>query len=179
MMPQRERVVESPFKHHRKWRNSSLWYGNLLGTHEVPALTTKPFSGAKVKTSVLVPVPANTSVIVSWNTEAFDTDNYHAAGSTRLTAPVAGKYLIAYHISWSDAGGCLDSWRQISLLVNGASVKSGNYDWTTCQGNISASLVLQAAAGDYFEVSVAQDPPGMEVGYVDTNSWFSIVYLGN
>lgn len=76
-----------------------------------------PFVGCKVYRSAAFTVPANVSTPISWDTEAWDTDDFWAIGNpTKIIIPAgfAGKYAIA-------GGGVFDtknSRKAISIFQN-------------------------------------------------------------
>lgn len=94
---------------------------------------------------------ASTGTIVSWNTvdhEVGSTTLWDVANPTRLTAPVAGTYLVV-----ADIAAESDSVGQIAILKNGAVVHNGTVPrfWT---GSGSTTALVRLSAGDYIECKV-------------------------
>jgi hypothetical protein len=130
-----------------------------------------PDISARVTNSADIPVPNNTDVTLSFDSERWDTAGLHDAGTPqRLTIPQAGKYLVFCHLSWKTQGG---GSRLVSIVRNGDLVIATDNE----QGDpahhteLTVSTAWGFAAGDYVEVHVAQDsgttvniaanPPGL------------------
>ena len=105
-------------------------------------------------------IPSSSSTTLTYNTEDFDTANLHSTTSntSRLTAPVAGKYLITASAEWTNN----TSGRRILILeLNGTtqimrdSVSPNNDSGIGPEQSVET--VYQLAAGDYVEVIAYQD----------------------
>ncbi len=119
--------------------------------------------GARVRRTTLALVDSNVTAVLSYNATDFNVGGvFNAARPTRMTAPVAGRYLIVANARWeSDAAGR----RTIALEVNGtaAQIARSNVSgyW---QGGVvplspeqSVQAVYRLKAGDYVEVWAYQD----------------------
>jgi len=121
------------------------------------------YSGASVYNSAYISIPNNTDTVLTFNTENFDTNSYHSTSTntSRLTVPAAGKYLITVTIGFSNNA---TGYRYAIIKKNGSTnvsqvginpTPSGTYD-----AQLSNSVVVDAAASDYFEVQVFQNSGG-------------------
>jgi len=144
------------------------------------------FSGASVYNSgTPQSIPNITETTVVFNSEYFDTDNYHSTSSNtgRLTIPTgkSGKYLLIGRVWWDvNATG----YRQLKLNKNGSLIGLTNFNnngasiEVTCQ----ISVVVNATAGDYYDLSVVQNRGGalslLENGSNPGCNQFDIYYLG-
>lgn len=95
---------------------------------------------------------ASAGTIVSWDTvdhEVGATTLWDVGNPTRLTAPVAGTYLVI-----ADIAAESDSIGQITILKNTAAVHNNTAPrfWT---GSGAASALVRLAAGDYIECKVS------------------------
>ncbi len=114
-------------------------------------------SGASVYNSVSQAITTATVTLLTFNSEQFDTDSFHdtSSNTSRLTAPVAGKYVIVASIVFdvNSVGR-----RQFFFRKNGTDlfgsvqevepVTTGGY--SVCKGN----LLVDLAQGDYVECVV-------------------------
>lgn len=112
--------------------------------------------GARVRSSVNQSIPTSALTALTFNTaDANVGDLFSAAQPTRLTAPVAGTYLVTATVQWSNgAGGS----RRLTLRVNGATPIAAvdgppNGDGTLDQ---NVATVHHLNAGDYVEAVVWQ-----------------------
>lgn len=95
---------------------------------------------------------ASTGSVVSWDTvdhEVGATTLWDVGSPTRLTAPVAGTYMVVANIAAES-----DSIGQITILKNGAAVHNNTVPrfWT---GSGFASALVRLSAGDYIECKVS------------------------
>jgi hypothetical protein len=130
-----------------------------IGTAKVGAIP-----GARVRNTVGAgtSAPDSTLVTLSFDTEDFDVGNLHSSttNASRLTAPVAGKYLVMASARWSaNTVG-----RRLLILE-----RNGNFSDQPARDSVSPNMsgaqgpeqtletVLQLAAGDYVTVIAYQD----------------------
>ena len=142
--------------------------GDLSGSYPNPtiangAVGTAKFGtipGARVRNSSGETIPSSSSTTLTYNTEDFDTANLHSTTTTtsRLIAPVAGKYMIMASAEWTTN----TSGRRILILeLNGTtqimrdSVSPNNDSGIGPEQEVET--VYQLAAGDYVEVVAYQD----------------------
>ena len=140
----------------------------------------RPFSGASVYTSVNITIPNATVLVVPWNSEHFDTDNYHQGPFTvRLTVPSDGLYRVTVN-HWffpSALGSRFGSFRQNGFQNAFCfAFRASDLGGTVGTG----SLMFEALAGDFFTTHVFQNSGGALalLGTVN-NSRFQIQRLGD
>jgi hypothetical protein len=122
---------------------------------------------------------------VTWDSERFDTDGFHSTSTntSRITIPTGkgGKYLFVWNHHWH---GSATGERYTQLYKNGSATdmidggKRNNFNVNA--GNTQgAAQIVNAVAGDYFEV-FAQQTSGGNLGVTVANEYnqFSCVYLG-
>lgn len=119
-------------------------------------------SGARVTNSAPVLVGSGGTVALGFDTERFDTDDYHdnAITPSRLTAPEDGIYTISGSVEWSagvDAPG--ESFRNLAVRLNGtvfiAQQRVVPIDGATTLMAISTTYQLEA--GDFVELVVSHN----------------------
>ena len=127
-----------------------------------------------------ISVSNNTDTVVTWDTEAYDTDSFHSTvtNTSRMTIPTGkgGKYIVTSKFRWdtNTTGN-----RSVTFYVNGTGV-----DGTNIAGNYASpfqvyTAVLNVSAGDYVEVYAFQDSGGTRTLNLNQNqSKFTISYLG-
>jgi len=138
------------------------------------------FSGCRVTRSADLSLAISTNTTVAWNTETFDVGGYHdnSANTTRLTVTNAGYYSLTYLVQWalSSSSGTVSA----IILKNGAVILNQDIIHTG-PTNQAMSVVVSAAANDYYELRVYQvnaDNDTVSVVGAATGSFFSIVSLG-
>ncbi len=140
----------------------------------------RPFSGASVYTSFNVTIPNFLVVVITWNSEHFDTDNYHSLPfNARLTAPSDGLYRITVN-HWF-APNALGS-RFGSFRLNGfQNAFAFAFRASSLGGTVgTGSLMFEATAGDFFTTHVFQDSGGpVDLLGTVNNSRFQIQRLGD
>jgi hypothetical protein len=97
--------------------------------------------------------------VVSFDAEAFDTDKLHSntTNPTRLTAPIAGIYLVTGNLYWAAGTGT----RQTYVTVNGDpnhGVDSNFVPATSRQESVAGLIRLEK--GDYVELTGFEDAAG-------------------
>lgn len=123
----------------------------------------------------------NTLTALAFNSERFDTDTLHdtATNNSRLTATVAGVYLMTSSIQWaSDSVG----FRQLTHRVNGATFINAELDDIDSAQTHQQSIttIYKLAANDYVETVVRQTSGAALDCQTSANyaPEFSMSYLG-
>ena len=138
---------------------------------------------AQVSRSTSQSINSDTLTAIQWNVEQVDTDGIHdnVTNNTRLTAPLAGKYLICANVGFAaNAVGR----RGLLFQKNGANLGVGQYIQATTTGEavVSAAIIVSLAATDYVEVLAQQVSGGaLNVLGDDTFQSFSsasLAYIG-
>jgi hypothetical protein len=111
----------------------------------------------RVYNSSPIAVAPNTDVVLSFDSERWDTANLHDPGMpSRLTAPVAGKYLIICEVSFPTNGigsrGLIVVRNGVDQLAVGHEVAAASY-----YTELTAITHYQLAAGDWVEAHVSQE----------------------
>jgi hypothetical protein len=123
-------------------------------------LTTKQFGalpGARVRSTASQSIPTSTLTALTFNTvDANAGGVFKLAQPTRLTAPVAGTYIITASVSWSNSAA---GNRELIIEVNGTTdigvVSDGpSAVMTAPQQNVATTYHLQK--GDYVRAMVWQ-----------------------
>jgi hypothetical protein len=106
---------------------------------------------------------AHAGETVPWDGEAFDTNGFHdnSTNPERLTVPTGqgGLYLVVAGLKSSVVGGSEKRWIQ-SLTKNNTAIRGGTVEVqqrSTSPSAVSVSVVVEAAAADYFAVDLYQD----------------------
>lgn len=94
-------------------------------------------------------ISSGVTTTLAFDTELYDTAALHdSGGNTKLTVPVAGKYLVYAGTAW----GASAAYRQTDIRLNGTtSVARASQ---TSDGVTNPFVVLDLEAGDYLEVRV-------------------------
>lgn len=128
---------------------------SILGT-KIGALP-----GARVYNNAALTIPHDTETLLTFNTERFDSDALHD-GSTnpgRITASLAGAYVITAHIAWTaNATGN----RRLSIFHSG-SISIASTSTATISGVVvrqSVSTVFHLEAGEWVEAHAYQNSGG-------------------
>ncbi len=135
----------------------------------------------RVYNSGNVSIPDSAETAVTWDSEDFDTDAMHsvASNTNRLTAPIAGKYIIMATIGWAANATGL---RNVIIKYNGtthiADVDDNPPGAVAFRQFIVAPYHL--AAADYVECMAWQNSGGALNVERSANrfSWFSMVWQG-
>jgi len=124
----------------------------------------------------------NSSTIITWNTESFDTDSFHSTSSntSRITIPSGkgGKYLFISHLALNNAGGT--GRRSSHFYKNGVQTNESHAEIgvsTNAYPAIVNTFIYDLVATDYVETSFYQDSGGTFSISRDASS-FQAVYLG-
>jgi hypothetical protein len=142
---------------------------------------TPTFSGALVTRDAVQSISNETTTLISWNTETFDTDAYHdnSTNPSRFTAPATGYYAVGCNIDWASGGSAGN--RIAWLIKNGAT--TGIFGNTTVVSNnqvrYNLNTIVQLTAGDYVEVNVYQSSGGsLNLSHSDNALAFWIQRIG-
>ena len=152
--------------------------GDLTGSYPNPTVASGAIGNAKIAsgaidTSKLGDIPGarvlNTSsetippwfTVLTFDKEDFDIGNLHSTQTNtgRLTAPVAGRYLITAEVDWQhDTSGT----RLLAIVVNGSKYVAYSIEPPSSDGTLDQNVetVCKLAAGDYVEVLAAQTTSG-------------------
>ncbi len=134
--------------------------GDLTGDYPGPTIASGVVTPGKLATMpmarILFPVSAvlaNTLVTLE-GTEVADTANMHSdtTNPSRLTAPVAGTYIISASVRWDNAAGD----HLLDIEKNATTFLAGNVAGATASflPTNSVTTVARLAAGDYVEAVV-------------------------
>jgi hypothetical protein len=140
---------------------------NLTGSAKVYIIAAaedirRPFSGAMVKKSATLSAQnfTGTPVTITWNSEVYDTDNYHdnATNTSRLTVPVGVTHVrISWHLFLQNFTAA--QWAFMRVIKNGSASYDGApqsqwYNDATQGESMFTSAVIPVNAGDYFELQI-------------------------
>jgi len=128
------------------------------------------------------PASNNTQTLAPWESERFDTDNFHSTttNTSRITIPsgLAGKYLVQAKVAWNTTN--VTGRRGLTIYKNGASAGHNvAYAGTEYTGG-DMSVVMDLAVSDYLQVYCFQNSGSNDPQFntaID-NAWFSVTYLG-
>jgi len=148
------------------------------------AASGSTFSGALVFNNATTTISNNSEAFFTYNSEVYDTDNYHSTSSNtgRLTIP-SGKsgYYQVYALARFAANA--NGVRTMQITQGSGQTSVGCIEQTP--GGVSSnsgfyySTVRYAAAADYFECKIYQTSGGnLDVLGGDSQMNFGIVYLG-
>jgi hypothetical protein len=124
--------------------------------------------------------------LVNWDAESFDNNSMHSTSSntSRVLAPVAGKYLAVVQVNWTLDSGVNN--RAVYLSQNsGGSFGSGTVLSSETRAVIGGFgllnycvVPLTMAANDYVEAFVYNDSGGND--HISTTaSFLALAYIGN
>lgn len=143
----------------------------------------KAASGARVYNSANISIAHNTSTLLTFNSERYDTDAYHSTSSNtgRLTAPADGVYLITAQVYFAaNAAG----YRQVSISVNGTFIALEVIGAVTVASTatvVTLTTQYSMTAGQYAEAYVLQTSGG-DLNVVRSNAFspeFMITRIGD
>ncbi len=140
------------------------------------------FSGCSLTGNTSTSVANNTTTLINWNTEEFDTNGYHdnTTNNTRITIPSgkAGKYLISGFIIFSNN---TSGYRRLVVKKNGTDIREigANTPTTNSFAAIVCSLIVDCAVGDYIEWAAYQTSGStLNVELGGANSVFQASLIG-
>ena len=122
----------------------------------------------------------NTTTVITFDTEAYDTDNFHSTSSntSRMTIPAgkSGKYLCTGKFRWfTNTSGV----RFMNFSVNGTDVDGTNILPNANNPFQTHTAVLSLSVGDYVELTAYQTSgSNQDVALNQGQSKFTISYLG-
>lgn len=167
--------------------------GNLqnvnFATNAAIATTKLAFSGCRVTNSTDISLSSSFVVLMTWDTETYDTDDYHStvANKGRLTAPTTGKYLIVAAVTFSAEASPADSIRRIEVRRNSlGSPAVGDRIGMHTVGNaaggvfsLSFAFTHMLTASEYVELFALQiSGETLNASLTSAPSHFSITRLG-
>ena len=127
-------------------------------------------------------ISTSTQTAITFDSEVFDTDGFHSTttNTSRITIPtgLGGKYCFTMNTLWN---GNSSGNRSLQLFKNGGQYKFGADLVSTAAAFIgqSYSFVLEANAGDYFEMVVFQTTGGnLDIYQRDSENPFTCEFLG-
>lgn len=128
------------------------------------ASSTASFVGVSLYSSVNVSAANNTQTVFTFDSELFDTNNFHSTSSNtgRITIPTgkAGYYLISGTLVWVGNG---TGYRSLTLTKNGTSsllaLDNGSPN-ATYQTFLNGTVIANLAEGDYVTMDGTQSSGG-------------------
>lgn len=120
--------------------------------------------------------------VVTFDTQEFDTGSNYSTSTGKFTAPQAGFYQINAQLRFSVTANTQNL--EIILSQNGTIVKNGSlfvnmYNGATGVAAVNLSALVQAAAGDYFQISVINSPTLALAGLTKTDNYFQGFLVSN
>jgi hypothetical protein len=140
------------------------------------------FVGCTVFDTSTQTIANNTATAITFGFETIDTDGFHSTttNTSRLTIPagLSGKFLITINTLWDLNGVGI---RNFNVRKNGATFYAPQeiIGSTTAYVGQSGSAILEAVAGDYFELFCLQTSGGNLVLYKrESDRPFNLQFLG-
>ena len=124
------------------------------------ATSSPTAAGCFIYKSTVQTMTNNTYEIITFDAEAFDTDNFHSTSSntSRITIPTGkgGKYQVNGNTQWANNTTGL---RGIELLLNGTAYITNFIAAPNSDGRcfLTIAVVMSLSAGDYLELDVFQN----------------------
>lgn len=140
------------------------------------AKASNTLSGCHVNNSANIGIVMGNWTTITFDTELFDTDNYHdlSTNPSRITIPKTGYYTI--HSMFSiETSGALHAWR---LLNQGNEIFFNRGNFYNSYGSATITGIYHLTIGDYIEVQVySYTGPSTIVKHTDSPN-FQIHYIG-
>jgi hypothetical protein len=167
--------------------------GALTGSYPNPGLAAgivapsnfATIPSVRVRRTIDQSIADNTNTTIQFNSEAFDTAAMHdnTTNNTRLTAPIAGKYLVTGNVTWaaSVADRRLIEFSKTSGITTTVVAQNAVHpvqiaSIPTVQG---LTTVIDMAAGDYVELAVFQKTGGaLNVAASNEQPNFTLSWIG-
>jgi hypothetical protein len=142
--------------------------------------------GARVYNDAAISLTSNSLTPLTFNQERYDVGGFHSTSSNtgRLTAPIAGKYLIIGHVRFSTDTDYTNLGIRIIVTGGGETVANDQLQLTYASATqvFSIATVYSLAAGDYAELNAIQTNTGAGAEDVEAvgnfTPEFAIHYLG-
>lgn len=135
---------------------------------------------ARVSISTLLSIPDSTTTYVAFDTEIFDTANLHSTVSNldRLTAPIAGTYIIGADIYWAAS---VAGYRTATIVRNSGNTRLSRSWITPISGSLyhTLSTVTRLSAGDYVRLGLYQNSgSNTQLGIDGETTGFWMAWIG-
>jgi len=119
--------------------------------------------GARVTHNTTQSIPNATDTAAAFNTEDYDTDNYHdnATNNSRLTAPATGTYLVGFCLQYDSASPTGPHYGSIKLNTTTTPLTTG-FGNSEYYPFITGSTVIEMSAGDYVQIWTNQSTGGSQ-----------------
>lgn len=136
------------------------------------------FSGASLSKSTQS-INNTTVTVITWDTEEYDTDNYHSTSTntSRITVPFTGYYNITVTFGWTTYVSA-SARTLLSPKVNGVA-KAEFFDLNISSGaepSFTVTKDFYFTANDYIELEIYQDTGTARS--ISGDSRFQIKFLG-
>jgi len=168
-----------------QWEGGQLYFtstgASIFWDYTQSASSAVTFVGCSLYSSANTTVATATYTAIGYNTENFDTDNFHSTSSStdRITIPAGkgGKYLFVVNGEFAaNATGT----RVLRIRKNAASTVAyvalyGSASVGTC---LSVTGISDAVATDYFTAEVYQSSGGNLTFFGGSDAVFACTYLG-
>jgi hypothetical protein len=132
--------------------------------------------GARVYNSTAQSVANTTPLKLSFNTERFDTSDFHSTSVNpeRLTAPATGTYIVTAHVAFDSNG---TGYRQIFLMKNETEYIAVQDTNARSAGGTEMSImtIIRLSASDFVTCHVSQNSGGsLNIAAGDASpSWYN------
>jgi len=126
-------------------------------------------------------IPNTGDSVVTFNTEAYDTDGMHSTvtNTSRITLNTAGLYEVIFHGAFTPGNDYTSAW--CYLRVNGSTVIAPGVGGRSIVGAVAlwlmVSTVWKFAAGDYVEVLVGQRNSAAAARNLEVQPSYSPVFM--
>jgi hypothetical protein len=134
-------------------------------------------SMARVTNSSSQTITNNTVVALAFDQESFDTDGLHdtVTNNSRLTAPIAGKYLVIGGVG--DAAAASTSWR-FTIRKDGTITYASAGPPYGANGDTTLSALVDLGAGGYVQLTAFQNSGSDSTVAGGVETFLSMVYVG-